>query len=173
MLRDDGPGWGLAADGRRHYGGVRISARAEYAVRASLILAAAAPESRTAEALAEEQGLPRKFLETILTDLRRSGLIMSQRGPEGGHRLARPATEVSIAEILRAVDGPLADVRGGRPESAIYTGAAVHLQEVWVATRAAVRKVLDEVTLADVVSGSLPPHVKELLASPEAWTTVK
>ncbi|WP_073254854.1 Rrf2 family transcriptional regulator [Cryptosporangium aurantiacum] len=148
---------------------MQISARAEYAVRALLALAANDPTTSTAQALADEQGLPRKFLEAILSDLRRGGLVRSQRGAEGGYRLARPADAIAIGEVLRVVDGPLAGVRGERPEAAVYNGAAQNLQTVWVAVRAAVRNVLDEVTLADVLSGNFPSHVSEMVAAPGAW----
>jgi Rrf2 family protein len=154
----------------RHHGGMQISARADYAVRALLALAADESESATAQVLADRQSLPRKFLEAILSDLRRGGLVRSQRGAEGGYRLARPATEISVGDVLRAVDGPLAGVRGERPETASYDGAAEHLQTVWVALRAAVRSVLDEVSLADVLAAKFPAHVQELVDSPGAWS---
>lgn len=135
-----------------------------------LALVANAERTVTAQALADDQELPRKFLEAILSDLRRAGLIHSQRGAEGGYRLARPAEEISVGDVLRAVDGPLAVVRGGRPEQARYEGAAGHLQTVWVALRAAVRSVLDEVSLADVLRGDFPAHVKALIDTPDAWS---
>jgi Rrf2 family protein len=150
---------------------MQISARAEYAVRALLALAASDLESATAQALADWQTLPRKFLEAILSDLRRAGLVRSQRGAEGGYRLARTADQITIGDVLRAVDGPLAGVRGARPETAEYTGAAEHLPTVWVAVRAAVRSVLDEVTLADVLRGEFPAHVQQLVDAPGAWST--
>lgn len=123
----------------------------------------------TAQALADAQGLPHKFLEAILADLRRAGLVRSQRGAEGGYRLARPADEVRVGDVIRAVDGPLAEVRGMRPEHASYPGSAAHLQQLWIATRAAVRRVLDETSLADVVHGEFSSHARELIASPDAW----
>jgi Rrf2 family protein len=147
---------------------VQISARADYAVRAMLELAAA-PRTVTPQALADAQGLPHKFLEAILGDLRRAGLVRSLRGAEGGYRLSRPAEEIAVGDVIRAVDGPLAGVRGVRPEQASYEGVAANLQTVWVATRAAVRGVLDETSLADVVSGQLPPHLRQLVNSPQAW----
>jgi Rrf2 family protein len=150
---------------------MQISARAEYAVRALLALAANEAESATAQVLADSQSLPRKFLEAILSDLRRAGLVRSQRGAEGGYRLARGAAEITVGDVLRAVDGPLAGVRGERPETAGYTGAAENLRTVWVAVRAAVRSVLDEVSLADVLRGEFPPHVQELVDAPGAWST--
>lgn len=130
---------------------------------------AAEPETLTAQALADGQGLPRKFTEAILADLRRAGLVRSQRGAEGGYKLARAATDIMIGDVIRAVDGPLAFVRGMRPEEAEYGGAAEHLRSVWVATRAAVRQVLDETSLAEVVTGNLGNHIRELLDSPDAW----
>lgn len=150
---------------------VQVSAKADYAVRAMLVLAAREPATTSAESLAEEQSLPRKFLEAILADLRRAGLVRSQRGADGGYRLGRPAGELRIGDVIRAVDGPLAEVRGQRPETATYHGAAEHLQEVWVAVRASLRTVLDEVSLADVLTGTLPPHVRALADAPDAWSS--
>jgi Rrf2 family protein len=148
---------------------MHISARGDYAVRATLGLAAKYPATVSTAELSSEQGMPRKFLEAILGDLRRSGLVRGQRGVDGGYVLTRPPGEIAVGDVLRAVDGPLAEVRGLRPEEAVYTGTAAHLQQLWIATRAAVRKVLDEVTLADVVRGRLPAHVRRLTTAPEAW----
>ncbi|HLL67690.1 MAG TPA: Rrf2 family transcriptional regulator [Micromonosporaceae bacterium] len=148
---------------------MHISARGDYAVRASLGLAAAYPATISTAALAEEQHMPRKFLEAILADLRRSGLVRGQRGVDGGYTLTRPPTDITVGDVLRAVDGPLAEVRGLRPEDAMYEGTAAHLQQLWVALRASVRQVLDEVSLADVVRGRLPAHVRRLTAAPDAW----
>jgi Rrf2 family protein len=148
---------------------VQISARGDYAVRAALGLAAAYPAVISTHALAEAQAMPRKFLEAVLADLRRAGLVRGQRGAEGGYTLARPPDEITVGAVLRAVDGPLAGVRGVRPEDAVYDGTAVHLQQLWVAVRAAVRRVLDEVTLADLIKGRLPTHIRRLVAAPEAW----
>jgi Rrf2 family protein len=148
---------------------VHITAKAEYAMRALLTLAAEDGGPLTADKLAGAQSLPVKFLENILVDLRRGGLVRSQRGAEGGYRLARPAAQISAADVLRLVDGPLADVRGVRPEAAEYNGPAEHLQEVWVAARASLRSVLDNVSLADIASGKLPKTVVRLAADPEAW----
>lgn len=150
---------------------MHISARTDYAVRALLILAAAGTGTVTGQALAVEQQLPQKFLEAILADLRRAGLVRSRRGPVGGYSLARPAAEISVGDVVRAVDGPLAVVRGERPEQAVYAGAAEHLGTVWVALRAAVRSVLDEVSLAEVLSGELPADVQDLVRQPGAWTS--
>jgi Rrf2 family protein len=151
---------------------MRISAKAEYAVRAAVELAAATGEKPVkAEQLATAQEIPLNFLENILGELRHAGVVRSQRGAEGGFRLARPANEVTIADVIRAVDGPLASIRGGPPESVSYAGAAEPLPSVWIAVRASLRGVLERVTLADVASGKLPPHVIKLAQDPEAWVT--
>ena len=147
---------------------MHIPATVDYGVRAMLALAAG-EEPATTEALARLQGLPAKFLGAILSDLRRAGLLTSQRGAEGGYRLARPAGEIAVADVMRALDGPLAEVRGLRPENTAYEGAAVHLQDVWVAVRASLRSVLEEVTLDDVVRGRLPDAVARLTSHPDAW----
>ena len=148
---------------------MQISARGDYAVRASLALAVSYPATVSAQSLAAEQSLPRKFLETILGDLRRAGVVHSTRGVDGGYTLARRPEDIQVGEVLRATDGPLAGVRGLRPEETVYDGSAVHLQELWIAVRAAVRRVLDEVSLADVVKGRLPAHVRRLITDQEAW----
>ena len=134
---------------------MRLSARADYALRAAIELAA--QDGRvTADQLAQAQDIPGKFLEAILTHLRRSNIVRSQRGPDGGFWLARPAAEISLAEIIRAIDGQLLGIRGERPENVSYQGAAAPLQRVWIALRANERAVLERVTLADVISGNLP-----------------
>ena len=132
-------------------------------------MAARAGEPLTAEELAEAQGLPVRFLRAILNDLRRVGIVTSQRGNEGGYKLARPASEITVGDVFRRLEGPLAEVRGMRPESASYEADAVHLQKVWVAVRACLRGVLDEVTLDQVVSGKLPNQIVRLVTSPGAW----
>jgi Rrf2 family protein len=148
---------------------MRLSARVDYALRALSELAAAnAP--RTVEQLSHAQRLPNKYLESILGELRRTGLLRSQRGPEGGYRLSRPADEISIADVIRALDGELANVRGSRPENLAYVGSAAALQEVWIALRASERMILEGVTLAHVVSGQLPKPVAALVANPAAWS---
>lgn len=149
---------------------MHISAKAEYATRALLTLAAAEGEPMTADQLAVAQGIPVKFLENILVDLRRGGLVLSQRGNVGGYRLGRPAKEISVADVLRQMDGPLAEVRGVRPDQSTYDGPAEHLQEVWVAARASLRSVLEHVTLADVVRGKLPSRIARMAADPDAWS---
>jgi Rrf2 family protein len=148
---------------------VRISAKADYAVRAALELAASDGEPMKGEHIAEAQGIPLKFLENILQELRHAGVVRSQRGPEGGYRLARPPSEISLGEVIRAVDGPLASVRGEAPEDLDYEGSAAALRDVWVALRANLRGVLDEVTLGQVAAGDLPAHVERLTREPEAW----
>ena len=146
-----------------------ISAKVDYAVRALCTLADADGHPVTAETLARSQGLPAKFLESILNDMRRAGLLLSQRGAEGGYRLSRPASSITVADVIRPLDGPLAEVRGLRPEAANYEGSAEHLQEVWVAVRASLRAVLERVTIADIVSGKLPRSVDKLTSDPDAW----
>jgi Rrf2 family protein len=149
---------------------VYISAKVDYAMRALLALAAAPAESPVkGETLAIAQRVPVKFVENTLVELRRAGIVSSQRGPEGGYRLARPADAIAVADVFRALEGPLADVRGERPEETVYEGPAAHLQDVWVAVRAALRLVLESVTLADILAGKLPAPVAELLATPDAW----
>src|ERR1051325_7631271 len=148
---------------------MRLSARADYALRAAIELAAASSGHVTADQLARAQQIPGKFLETILTQLRRAGLIPSHRGPDGGFWLARPAAEISLADIIRAIDGQLLGVRGERPENITYPGVAEPLQQVWIALRANERAVLEQVTLADIVSGNLPDMVRHLAENPRAW----
>ncbi len=149
---------------------MRLSARADYALRAAIELAAASGGGHvTADQLAKAQGIPGKFLEAILTQLRRGGLVRSQRGPDGGFWLARPASEISLADIIRAIDGPLVGVRGERPENLGYIGAAEPLQTVWIALRANERAILEDVTLAHIVSGQLPESVAKLADDPRAW----
>ena len=150
---------------------MRLSARSDYALRAVIELAAAGPGHVTAEQLARTQAIPGKFLEAILTQLRRAGLVRSQRGPEGGFWLARPAGEISLADVIRAIDGPLLGVRGERPENLGYTGAAEPLQSVWIALRANERAILEEVKLEHIVTGNLPPSVRKLAEDPKAWTS--
>jgi Rrf2 family protein len=153
----------------RHNAVMRLSARADYALRAAIELAASDAAHVTSEQLAKAQQIPAKFLEAILTQLRRAGLVRSQRGPEGGFWLARPADQISLADIIRAIDGPLLGVRGERPENLGYIGAAEPLQKVWIALRANERAILEEVTLAHMVSGSLPESVRKLADLPGSW----
>ena len=147
---------------------MRLSARVDYALRATAELAAA-QAARTVDQLSAAQKIPGKYLESILGELRRGGLLRSQRGPDGGYRLARPAAEISIADVIRTLEGELANVRGSRPEDLAYFGAATALQEVWIALRASERAILEKVTLADVASGEMPASVSTLVADPSAW----
>jgi len=151
---------------------VRLSARVDYALRAVAELASAGGgpgRPVTADQLARAQGIPPKFLESILLQLRRGGIVNAQRGPDGGYWLARPAANISLAEVIRVIDGPLANVRGQRPEALGYQGAARALQEVWIALRASEREILELVTIADVATGELPERVRQLTADPTAW----
>jgi len=148
---------------------VRITARVDYAVRAALELAAAAPGALTCERIATAQNIPNRFLQAILGDLQHARLVTSQRGREGGYRLALPPTEISIARVMRVEQGFLADVHGERPEEVQYPGAAEPLSRVWVAAREAYRRVLEQVTLADVATGDLPTSMTELLELESAW----
>lgn len=150
---------------------MRLSARVDYAVRAALELAAHGPEPMKAEDLAKAQDIPVSFLENILGDLKRAGVVSSQRGRDGGHQLARPAKDITIADVIRVEVGNLADIHGQRPEDLVYSGAASHLTDVWVAARAAYRQVLESVTLADLLSGKFTPSVRALIKSPDAWNS--
>jgi Rrf2 family protein len=149
---------------------VRISARADYAVRATAELAAAADNRPVkAEHIASAQDIPLKYLLNILSELKHARIVRSLRGAEGGFQLARPAEGITLAEVIRAVEGPLASVHEARPEEIEYPGPASSLREVWVAVRANLRAVLESVTLADLASGSLPSTIKELVSDPDAW----
>jgi Rrf2 family protein len=148
---------------------VRVSAKADYAIRAAVELAAAGPGPVKGDRIATAQAIPPNFLENILADLRNAGLIVSKRGAEGGYWLARPADEITLADVIRAVDGPLANVRGLRSEQVVYEGSAERLRDVWVAVRASLRAVLERVTLADLARGELPASVEALAADPDAW----
>ncbi|MFB7865691.1 MULTISPECIES: RrF2 family transcriptional regulator [unclassified Streptomyces] len=150
---------------------MRISARADYAVRAALQLAAARDAGPVkAEAIAEHQGISHKFLEGILGDMRKGGLVQSQRGGNGGYWLAKPAEDISVADVIRCVEGPLVSVRGVRPPELSYTGPAESLLTLWVALRANVRQVLDGVSLAQLATAALPPEIVALAEDPESWT---
>jgi Rrf2 family protein len=151
---------------------MRISARADYAIRAVVELVARGSSGPVkAEQLAQGQGLPVKFLLNILVDLKRAGILRSHRGAEGGFLLGRSPEEITIADVIRAADGPLARVGHQQPEEVIYPGHAAALREVWVAVRVSLRDVLEEVTVADVCSGQLPARVRRLLDRPDAWFT--
>ncbi len=152
---------------------VEITAKTEYAVRAMLQLAEAGEPDLpiSVDALAQAQELPRKFLESILADLRRAELVISTKGARGGYRLARAASEIPVGAVFRAVDGPLAEVRGRRPHQTSYEGVAEHLPVLWVAVRSSLRQVLDETSLEQLRTGSLPTHVRRLADEPDAWVS--
>ena len=151
---------------------MRISAKVDYAVRAAVELAAATGEKPIkAERIATAQDIPLNFLENILGELRHAGIVRSHRGAEGGFRLARPANEISVADVIRAVEGPLASVRGAPPEDATYSGAAELLLRVWIAVRTNLRKVAEHVTVADIAGGHLPPAIDKLAEEPDSWVT--
>ena len=149
---------------------MRVSAKTDYAIRAALELAAA-PDERPVkgERIATAQAIPLRFLENILMALRHAGLVESRRGADGGYRLARAAADVTLADVIRAIDGPLAGVSGRRPETLDFDGVAESMKDVWIAVRASLRSVLEQVTLADVVAGELPEHVRAMLADEDAW----
>jgi Rrf2 family protein len=151
---------------------LQVSAKTDYALRAAAELARAAAEERgpiKGEWISEAQGISKKFMENILHDLKRAGVVRTRRGASGGYWLARPAAEITLAEVIRAVEGPLANVRGEWPEEVEYAGAAEALQEVWIAVRANLRAVLESVTLADLADGTLPKPITALTRDPEAW----
>ena len=152
---------------------MEVSARVDYAMRALVELVHYSGEDPkrlvSCDSLATSLHIPAKFLESILRSLRQSGIVVSQRGAEGGFRLARSPNDITVADVIRALDGPLAAVRGAPPEDAIYEGRSEHLRDVWVATRAALRDVLEHVSLADIESGQMPEAVTTYLESPGAW----
>jgi Rrf2 family protein len=151
---------------------MRVTAKVDYAVRAAVLLTSAAQREAgplKGEQIANAQRIPVKYLENILSELRQAGIVRSQRGADGGYWLGKPATDVTLADIIRAVEGPLANVRGERPEALSYPDGAGALQDVWIATRAALRSVLEQVTLADVAAGDLPKDVKALVARSDSW----
>ena len=150
---------------------MRITAKADYAVRAATELAAADGRPLKGDAIARTQGISVRFLENIMGELRQAGLVRSQRGSEGGYWLARDPEEVTIADVIRAVEGPMAAVRGEAPEDVDYPGAAKDLIRVWIAVRASLRSVLERVTLADLAAGTLPERVDALAQDPESWVT--
>jgi Rrf2 family protein len=149
---------------------MHVTAKADYAVRAVVELSSSSQQApRKVDDVAQAQAIPVSFLENILTQLRSAGVVRSQRGPEGGYWLAHAADEVSLAQVIRAVEGPLVGVRGQRPEEIEYSGSAESLQKVWIALRANLRKVLEEVTVADVAAGKLPKDILALTRAEEAW----
>lgn len=149
---------------------MRVSAKVDYAVRAVLELATAGEGPVKGERIATAQEIPVKFLENILIDLRHAGIVRAQRGAEGGYWLAKAPSEVTLGEVIRAVEGPLASVRGEPPEEMSYIGSAENLQTVWIAVRASLRSVVDELTLADIVAGKMPARLRKLTEQPDAWT---
>jgi Rrf2 family protein len=151
---------------------MRISAKADYAVRAAVELAGATDDRPIkAERIATAQDIPLNFLENILGELRHAGIVRSHRGADGGFRLAKPADQLTIADIIRAVEGPLASVRGGPPEETSYPGTSASLPRVWIAVRANLRRVVEHVTVADVAVGALPADIDRLAEDPDAWVT--
>ena len=151
---------------------MHVTAKADYAVRAVVELAGSSQGSpRKVDEVAKAQGIPVSFLENILTQLRSAGIVRSQRGPEGGYWLAQPPEELNLANVIRAVEGPLVGVRGQRPEEIKYVGSAESLQQVWIALRANLRMVLERVTVEQVAQGRLPQEVVALTRQEEAWHT--
>ena len=152
---------------------MRVSAKADYAIRATAELAAAEGQGQLrADRIAEAQDIPIKFLESILLELKHAGIVRSQRGADGGYALARSGSEISLADVIRAVDGPLANVRGDRPENVTYTGAATRLTDVWIAVRASLRSVLESTSIADLATGHLPDSVEELAGDQKNWVSL-
>ena len=151
---------------------MQVSAKTDYALRAAAELARASTEETgpvKGEWISEAQGIPKKFMENILHDLKRAGIVRTRRGASGGYWLARPPEDIPLAEVIRAVEGPLANVRGEWPEAVEYPGAAESLREVWIAVRANLRAVLESVTLAHLAEGNLPKPVTILTQDPKAW----
>lgn len=149
---------------------MRISAKTDYALRAAIELAALGTSDPVkGEAIATAQGIPLRFLENILGDLRNAGIVESRRGVDGGYLLARAPAEITLADVIRAVDGPLANVAGTRPNLLKYEGSTEKLTDIWVGVRAALRSVLEETTLADMAKKKLPSHVQKLVADRDAW----
>ncbi|MFI5084469.1 MAG: RrF2 family transcriptional regulator [Actinomycetales bacterium] len=149
---------------------MHITAKADYALRAMIELALQADDVVTGERLAAAQDIPGKFLEAILTELRRAGLLVARRGVRGGYLLGRAAESITVADVIRAVDGPLAGVRGERPENVVYPDSSAALQDVWIAVRVSLRTVLEATTVDDLAHGRLPPAVAALLGEPGAWS---
>ena len=155
-----------------HNRAMRVSARADYALRACAELAIAGDARLKRDAIAARQDIPVEFLESVLLALKHAGIVQSQRGASGGFRLARPAADISLADVIRAVDGPMADVRGGRPEEVTYPGPAARLQDIWIALRASLREILEGTTLEALVEDRLPDEVRRLAATPDAWVSL-
>lgn len=151
---------------------MRVSAKADYALRAVAELAAAEAGPLKRDRIAAAQQIPMDYLENILLELKHVGIVQSQRGASGGFLLARPPDEISLADVIRAVDGPMANVRGSRPEQVEYLGAAQHLRDVWIAVRASLRELLEATSVQDLVDGTLPARMDELTRAPEAWVSL-
>jgi Rrf2 family protein len=151
---------------------VHVTARSDYALRAVAELAAAGGQLLKRDEISARQRIPVEFLESVLLALKHRGLVQSQRGANGGFRLGRPANSISLAEVIRAVDGPMADVRGDRPELVEYEGPARRLQDVWIAVRASLRQILEGITLEDLVDGRMPDAVLRFTEDPEAWISL-
>jgi Rrf2 family protein len=149
---------------------MRISAKADYAVRAAAELAAAGGDPVKGERISDAQQIPLQFLEHILLELKHAGIVRARRGARGGYWLAKPADEVTVADVIRVVEGPLANIQDSAPEATSYAGPSERLRDVWIAVRANLREVLEAVTLADLVSGELPQAVSELTRAEDAWT---
>jgi Rrf2 family protein len=150
---------------------MRISAKADYAVRAAVEMAAAGDEPVKGERIAEAQDIPLQFLEHILLELKHARLVRARRGARGGYWLARPPEEITLASLIRAVEGPLANIQDQAPEQTSYPGNAEQLSEVWIAVRAALRRVLEHVTVADLRDGKIPDDVLDLTRDEGAWVT--
>ena len=149
---------------------MRVSAKSDYALRALIELAARADAGPvSAEELGRAQEIPHNFLQAILADLRRAGIVISQRGQAGGWRMARPAEDVSVADVIRAVDGPLVSVYGLRPEAVDYNESAQVLQHVWIAARSSLRDVFEKVSIKALAEGRLPRSVTARTADEDAW----
>lgn len=150
--------------------GVRVSAKSDYALRAlAEIVRRGDDRAVSAEEIGRIQEIPHGFLQAILADLRKVGIVTAQRGQSGGWRLAMPASKISVADVIRAVDGPLLSVAGLRPEAVAYNEGSETVQHVWVAARAALRQVFEGVTLAHLADGRLPRAVAKLTADDAAW----
>jgi Rrf2 family protein len=150
---------------------MRISAKADYAVRAAIEMAAAGDEPVKGERIAEAQDIPLQFLEHILLELKHARLVRARRGARGGYWLAKPPEEITLASLIRAVEGPLANIQDMAPEQTKYPGNAERLSEVWIAVRAGLRRVLEHVTVADLRDGRIPDEVLELTKDEGAWVT--
>jgi Rrf2 family protein len=150
---------------------MRISAKADYAVRAAVEMAAAGDEPVKGEKIAEAQDIPLQFLEHILLELKHARLVRARRGARGGYWLAKPPDEITLASLIRAVEGPLANIQDQAPEATEYLGSAERLSEVWIAVRASLRRVLENVTVADLRDGRIPSDVLDLTKDEGAWVT--